>query len=383
MAPDVPVGSIHVKLVNEVGEPLANTDVALGVQFQKISEGEQHTEKHALTDAGGVARFSGLTLGGDFSYRASAKNGPAVYGSDPMQLKGDMGLLALLHVYPVTRSLEKASMGARGFIFVETRDDVFQFEILYRYFNMGNVTWVPEEARLGLPAGFKAFKAGEAMSDARFEEEPGRGVKLAGTFSPGQHDVSFRFQVPRHEENSASFRFSLPPRTAEIRFLAEAAQGMQLDIDDFEKPRVDVNNGQRILVTRRMAKAGEPALGTFTAQLSGIPTPGSGRWIAALIAAALAGLGMAVFRGMIGQQTQSELQERDAERARKVLLDEVVDLTRARHDQRIGPGTFESARRALVEALARIVSQNPGLGQKPKQAAAAKRSKKGPKPASA
>jgi len=376
----IPSGMIQVKLVNESGQPLPNADVKLGVQFQKISEGEQHSEKFAKTDAQGLAHFSGLTPGSDFSYRVSTKNGPAEYSSEPIQLKAESGAAALLHVYPVTRNIEEASIGSRGFVYVETRDDVFQFEVLFRYFNMGNVTWVPQDARMRLPEGAKAFKAGDSMEDARFEEDLGHGVKLAGTFGPGQRNVSFRFQVPRHEESSASFRFGLPPHTAEIRFIAEAAPSMQLDIDDFEKPQTDVNqNGQRVVVTRHVAKRGEPPLKTFTAQLSGIPTPGNGRWIAVLVALGLAALGAGMLRGIFGESAQVDLQERDAERAHRVLLDELVDLTRARKNQVIGPSTYESARRVLVEALSRIVSSNPGVGQKTKQRGRAKGGKKAQK----
>jgi hypothetical protein len=375
-APNLPPGTIQLKLVDAQGKPLANTEARLSINFQKISEGEQRSEQRAKTDAAGLATFSGLTASSDFSYRLTIKSGPAEYASDPIQLKPDMGMLALLHVYPVTRDVNEASVGSRGFVYVETRDDVFQFEVLFRVFNMGAVTWVPTEALMTLPAGFKAFKAGESMSDVRFEESPGRGAKLVGTFSPGQHNVSFRFQLPRHEESSASFRFGLPPHTAEIRVIAEAAPSMQLDIDGFEKPQTDVNqNGQRVVVTRHVSQRGQPPLKTFDVVLSGIPTPGNGRWIAAFIAAALALLGFAAFRGKLAQETQVELQERDAERAERVLLEELVELTRAKQAERIGPSTFESARRALVEALARIVSQNPAV-QKKRPGGSAKGSKK-------
>lgn len=367
-APEVPPGTIVVRLVDAGGDPLPNTDVKLSVQFQKISEGEQKNERFAKTDLGGVARFSGLVTGGDYSYRLSAKSGPAEYSSDPMQLKADMGLMALLHVYPVTRNPAEAGVGSIGYVFVETRADVFQFEVLFRYGNRSAMSWVPEDARMSLPSGFKAFKAGESQSDVRFEEDPGKGVKLKGTFAPGQQSASFRFQLPRHEETSASFDFGLPPHVGEIRFIAEAPVGMEIDVAGFEKPQVDVNNGQRLLVTRRVAVRGQASgLGGFTASLSGIPTPGSGRWIAVVIATLLAGLGVAAFRGKLGSETQADLQDRDAERARRVLLDELVDLERARREERIGPSTYESARRALVEALARIVSANPGLGKKAKR----------------
>ncbi|RYZ07228.1 MAG: hypothetical protein EOO73_12740 [Myxococcales bacterium] len=375
----VPPGSIQVRLLNENGDPLPNTEVRLGVQFQKISEGEKKTQKVAKTDARGEVLFSGLTTGGDFSYRVSAVSGPAEYASDPIQLKPDTGMVALLHVYPFTRRVEEAAVGAIVFVYVETRDDVFQFEVLTRYGNRAPKSWVPDDAKMRLPEGFKAFKAGESMSDVRFEEEPGRGATLRGTFSPGQHQASFRFQVPRHGESSAAFSFGLPPHVGEARFIAEAAPSMEVDVDGFEKPQVDVSQtGQRVIVTRRVAVRGETkGLGSFTAQLSGIPTPGMGRWVAAAIAALLAGLGVAAFRGKLGAESQAELQERDAERARRVLLDEVVDLTRARRADRVGPGTYESARRALVEALARITLQNPTTPRKGRRSKSDKRAKRG------
>lgn len=373
-SPDVPAGSIRVRLVDELGRPLPGHDVSLGVQFQKIAEGEKHTEEHAKTDQNGIARFSNLTSGGDFSYRVGAKNGPATYTSDPIQLRREQGVLVLLHVYPFSSDPEKAQVGARGFVYVETRDDVFQFEVLYRYFTMGNVSWVPEGAKLKLPSGFKAFKAAESMGAGRFEEVPGYGARIVGSFPPGQHDVSFQFQLPRHEESSASFHFNLPPRTAEIRFLAAVAPTMRIDVEGWEKPRSDQGqNGQRMLVTRRQAKRGEQGVTEFTAELSGIPTPGPGRWYAVLIAASLAALGFATFGGVVGKKTQAELNTRDAERARDVLLDEVIDLTRAKRDKRIGPSTFENARRVLVDALSRIVSQNPDLRRKKKPSAGAKK----------
>jgi hypothetical protein len=367
-SPNVPVGTIRVKLVGADGQPLPNTEVKLGVQFNKIAEGEKKTELRAKTDLDGIASFSHLTIGADFSYRANASSGPAQYASDPIQLRGDAGVDVLLHVYPVTRNIQEAAIGAIVFVYVETRDDVFQFEVLARYGNRSRLSWVPEDASMSLPEGFKAFKAGEAMGDVRFEEDPGRGVKLRGTFSPGQQSASFRFQVPRHGESSASFQFGLPPHVGEARFIAEAAPSMELDVDGFEKRQIDVSQtGQRVLVTRRVAMRGQAnGLGPFTAQLSGIPTPGWGRWVAALLAAGLALLGFAAFRGKVGHETQAELQERDAARAKRVLLDEVVDLTRARQADRVGPSTYESARRALVDALSRVVSQSPGKRAKRK-----------------
>ncbi len=216
------------------------------------------------------------------------RSGPAEYGSDPIQLKNDTGVSVLLHVYPVTRDIDEAQIGSRGYVYVETRDDVFQFEVLFKVFNVGALTWVPSDVVMALPAGFKAFKAVDAMSgDARFELAPDRGARLLGTISPGEHDVSFRFQLARDEQDGASFRVGVPPHVAELRVIALAAPSMQLDVDGFERPRVDATqDGQRVLVTRRLLQRGEPELTNAAITLSGIPTPGPGRWIAIAIAAA-------------------------------------------------------------------------------------------------
>ena len=100
---------------------------------------------------------------------------------------------------------------------------------------------------------------------------------------------------------------------------------------------------------------------------------------AVFLGGALAALGFAVFRGKLGHESQADLQDRDAVRAHRVLLEELVELTRARDQGRIGPSTYESARRVLVEALSRIVSQNPALGKRTAKSASAKTGKKAKK----
>jgi hypothetical protein len=96
-AAEIPPGTIVVRLVNEKGDPVANHDVKLGIVFQKISEGEQRKEQSGKTDANGMAKFSGLASSSDFSYRVLTRSGPAEYASDPIHLKPEMGVVALLH----------------------------------------------------------------------------------------------------------------------------------------------------------------------------------------------------------------------------------------------------------------------------------------------
>jgi hypothetical protein len=130
-------------------------------------------------------------------------------------------------------------------------------------------------------------------------------------------------------------------------------------------------NGQRVLVTRQVARRGDRELSGFSFTLSGIPTPGAGRWVAVACAVALMLAGFGAFRGAFGARSQRELETKDRARARRVLLDELVALTRAREQAQIGPSTYESARRTLVEALARITSGADELAA-PRRASLAK-----------
>ena len=81
-----------------------------------------------------------------------------------------------------------------------------------------------------LPSGFKAFSAQKGMSGAGFELAEGEGARLKGTIDPGQHDVSFRFQVPKSGESDAAFHIGALPRTAELRVVARAGDHAEVEV---------------------------------------------------------------------------------------------------------------------------------------------------------
>lgn len=370
-AADIPVGSIEALIVDADEKPIPNLEVRLGILFQTVAEGEKRTSKSAKTNANGVARFDGLTTGSSYSYRVSAKNGLGEYGSSPFNLKDTSGMRALLHVFPASSDVNVAVVGMRGFLYFETRDDVFQVEALFRVINLGRVAWVPNDVVMDLPEGWKAFSAGDAsaMTDARFEAVEGRGARLLGTYPPGQRDVSFRFQLPKGSSDSASFRVRPPPRVAEMRVIAVASRQMGLEVPDWEAPRDGVGpRGDRVLVTRKVVSRGADEIREFTVTLTGLPVPGPGRWIASGIALAFALLGWAAATGKLRLVSQERAQG-DRARARDLLIAELVSVTRARERNEIGPNAYDRTHRLLVDALARI-----GLPSEPK------RTKKSSKP---
>ncbi len=298
-APDLPKGTIEALIADRRRETLVGQQVRLGVMFQSVAEGEARSEKFAKTDELGRVRFDGLTLGSSYSYRVTLKSGPAEYSSMPIDLPEDSGQRVRLHVFPVTRDIDKSYIGMRGILYVETRDDIFQFQLMMRILNLGAVSWVPDNVTIKLPSGFKAFSAEKGMTDVRFEADEDRGAKLLGTFAPGQHDASFRFQVPKQREANAYFTLGMLPHVFEMRVIAAASASMTLTVDGYEPPRTDqTENGQRVVVTRRVFDAGDKTE-AVNITLSGLPVPGPGRWIAALLAAALAASGFGAAWGYL------------------------------------------------------------------------------------
>jgi hypothetical protein len=278
-------------------------------------------------------------------------------------------------VFPVTEDINQAYVGVRGIVYVETRDDVFQFQVMLRVLNLGAVTWVPRDVLVQLPSGFKAFGADKSMTDVRFEPEESRGARLLGTFSPGQHEVSFRFQMPKGRDPNASFRLGILPHTFELRVIAAAAPTMRLEVPGFEEPQVDqTQNGQRVLVTRRLFSATEPVT-EFSIGLSGLPVPGPGRWIAALIAALLAGSGFAAAWGYLNFDAPGKIKpEEEVFAARELILKELVLVEQARLAGDLGPRAHGEARKALVDALARLGTRALGPTKARRRTGSSKRS---------
>lgn len=366
---EVPVGVIQALINDGQGNPLPGVDVRLLILRQSVAEGDSKEFRNAPSSPEGKVRFDGLGVGSKFSYRITVKRDEAEYASPSFNLREDMGQNVVLHVYPVTSDIRRSMVGMRGFVMVEPRDDVFQFEVLFRVFNVGTTTWVPDDLVIDLPNGWKGFNAQESMGDTRFAADGDRGAKLLGTFSPGQHDVAFRFQVPNDHDETVDFKLSLPPHVAEVQVMAESAKGMSFEVSGMSPAQPSMReDGRRMLVTGRQLKPGEPEMQELAIRLTGIPSPGPGRWYAAGIALGLGALGLYLaMRDDKEKPSLTSLPEKDVARARKLLLDELVAVEKARQADKIGPRTYESARRALVDALARLEAAEPLRAQKPQK----------------
>jgi hypothetical protein len=290
---------------------------------------------------------------------ATAGGEGATYAAPPFQLDLHHGQRVRVHVYPVTNRINETMLGMDGIVYMELRDDVIQFDELYRVYNIGPVTWVPTDVVITLPAGFKGFTAQKEMSDTGWDEVPGKGARLRGTFSPGQHETHFRYQIPYAGDESIEFSTTLPPHVARMRVMAEASKSMTLQVRDFPTSISDRNQtGQRILLTERQFRAGEMPPSDLRITLDNIPTEGAAKWVATSIAAATIVLGiyLALEQEKAKSGGKKRVADHDAERARSRLVTEIAELDKAHASGDVGPKAYERIRSALIDALARLMA---------------------------
>jgi hypothetical protein len=98
-------------------------------------------------------------------------------------------------------------------------------------------------------------------------------------------------------------------------------------------------------------------LSSFTIQLTGIPVVSDGRWFAVILALGFAFTGMLAARGTFDRGLSTKgTSEDDRRAARELILQQLVDVERARAKGALGPKAYDELHRKLVDALARLGS---------------------------
>jgi hypothetical protein len=350
--PRIPPGTISVTILDAENAPVANTAVTLGILHNSVAMGESREHKLATTDGNGSVSFANLEHVSGVAYRVSVVEDAGTFWASPFGLSADKGMRVTLHVYPVTRDIEKALIVSQVVIYAEMKDDRVQLEQAITIYNLGRVAWVPDGVMLGLPAEFTALNGQDSMTGDGVTSVEKKGALLHGTFGPGQHVIDFRWQLPYAGEKDVSFDEKLIPHVAVMRVMAAASQEMKLVVSGFPdaEPRTDAQ-GERILITERQLRRDEAPLTRVHVDLHDLPTPGPGRVIATLLAglSVLAGLGYA----FSSRKTETSGEPSKEERAR--LLEELEELELARRGGEIGPKTHERRRRELIDAIARTL----------------------------
>ncbi|WP_437633623.1 carboxypeptidase-like regulatory domain-containing protein [Sorangium sp. So ce854] len=354
----LPAGVLVLTVQDADGKPVPRTAVDIDILHSSVAKGDARERVKRETDDAGAVRLENLTIGAGTSYGISVTREGATFSLPHFGLGAEAGKRAVLHVYEATPDVNGLLVGTQGIVYLQLRQDSISVEQLYQVYNLGRVAWLPNET-IALPPDYKAFSKTETMDDMRFEEVKGTGVALRGTVSPGRHEGQFRWQVPFNKKESQTIRIELPPRMAQFRVMAEASKSMTLNVAGFPAAqRTQNRDGKKILITEKQSSRVEGGLRTVEITLAGLPTPGWGRWIALSLAGAavIGGAAVNMVRRRDDQRGPDDEERRELLEARDALLDEFVELERARKRGDVGPKTYERVRGALLDALARIVA---------------------------
>ncbi len=340
-------------------EPLANQKVTLLIVRESIAEGNRESTRETTTDAEGRAGFVDLNTESSYRYEAVIEHEGAKYTSGTFNLRREMGQLLAMYVYPATDDIQQTFVVSRALYALQPRDDVFQVDAILRFHNAGPKTWAPKDFYVHLPEGAGAFRPAETDTDLRTRGQGDR-VHITGSFTPGQHDLTFGFQLPN--PRTSTIRLELPtlPHLLDARVVVEASDEMNVRVDGFEPAQqTRGQQGQNALMTSRDYLGSGTAAGpTISAVITGMPGRGSGAWVATFIAGLVAVFGLAFAFSRKGKE-ETRLTQEDGISARDMLLDELVALEKAYAAKEIGPKTYEQARRTLLDSVARLNAELP------------------------
>lgn len=352
--PTLPVGTLVATIKDARDKPVASTDVTLGILHSSVAKGDSRERKTATADGNGTLRWDNLEFGSGTTYRLSVAHAGATFANTPFPLSDKAGKRVVLHTYDVTESPDGLLMGMQAMVYMQLREDSIQVEHLFTIYNYSPQAWLAN-AEFALPSGFKAFNKPDSMEDIAFEATK-EGAALRGTITPGRHDVNFRYQVPLDETEKQTLKLGLPPHVAQMRVIAEASKTMGLSVGGFPPAQKTQNReGKHVLVTEHQVSRADGGVKSVEMTLTGLPTPGNGRWIAvALGIFSLVG-GFAYLLQTRGERDLDDDAREDLVEAREALLGEIVLLEKMHKKGEIGPKTYARLRAELLDALARIV----------------------------
>ena len=348
-------GTIAVEVRDGTGKLLPDVDVGLGIVVNSVAKGESRERRSGKSNGEGVALFESLEIASTTAYRVTVVRDGATYAAPPFGLPKAEGMRATIVVYPVSREVTGMQLAIQAFVFVEIKDEVLVIEQAFRVFNLGQTTWVPQDVILSLPPGFKALNVQQQMSDVGVDVVKDRGVRLRGTYPPGQSEASFRYQVPNTGQSELTLPFGLPPQVQSMQVVVEATKGLTVAVPGFSEPVArQGENGVRLLGAVRETDKPDPLFRSAEIRLGNLPTKPEGRYWAAAIALGVMGVGLTLsLQKKRADDTEGERAELLAARDR--LLLEIEGLEAAHAAGEVGPKTYARARRDLVEALAGVL----------------------------
>ncbi|MFP6683796.1 MAG: hypothetical protein VB934_03750, partial [Polyangiaceae bacterium] len=300
----LPAGTVLVAIVNPQGAPIAKSPISLTTLENTVEKGESSSSRAVTANGRGRYRFEGLKTGRGISYRVTSSKGSANFSSSPFGLKDKHGVRVLLHVYPPTSDLANTLFVMEAFVVLDVKQDTVGVNHMLRTLNFGRKAYTPKNVTLKLPPEARAFSAQENPQGVGMVETGDGSIELVGTYPPGQAEITYRYSLPLSGSSDLALELPLPPRVVQATVMVGAGPGMTMNIAGFPAPKpARRRDGQRVLKTSRQPDMSSGVRGVLkktspevlAVRISGIPTPGPGRWVAlalALLAAAGGGLGL-------------------------------------------------------------------------------------------
>jgi len=350
----LPPGSIRITVTLPNGQPLPNSEVALGIMRQ----GGDRERTPGQTDASGVLTYANLPTGQGQAYRVNVPYQGATYSSTPFQLPVDAGYDVRVEARPVTRE-DRSLLLVLGQTMVELRDTRFHIIQQARISNLGEPTYVfPEDGmHIDLPEGFTAFQTQAVMTDQRVEEVSGEGLRIRGSLPTGQVTLTWAFDLPVTGSEMV-IPIENPFHTFQYRVLSTAQREMHLEVEGMPPAMRFEDQGRSLYGTEMQRSPEDSPFSEIRIRMLAIPGPGPARWIGSGVALAFAigALLMLMRRGWNDGGKRSL-----AERKAQILLD-VKTLEAEFAKGEIGEGYRRTQKAQLVRELSRILYQEERLG---------------------
>ena len=352
--PSLPAGTVRVRVVDsQTEQPVAGAQLQLGTMTRESTR----SSVDAKTSAQGEHVFEKLASGEGQAYRVNLLVDGAKYSSTPFRLSPESGYDVLIRRLPTTRDLRELVLYV-GATSIELRDERLKIVQQARLINIGSKTIVfPEGGQLiKFPKDYKAFQAEEVMTDQHMTEEPGQGLKITGSVTPGEATLTWGFDL-EHQGSDVDLSFELPWVTFAYRVLADAAPGMKVEVEGFPPAELNVENGRRFYVTEIVKRVGESPLRSLRIHVRGIPGPGPMRIIAAVAAVFLLIGGALIARKPPPAAAQGPVSEAFEQRKTE-LVAQAARLSAEHARGEIGPEYHAERLAEIEEQLASLLYEH-------------------------
>jgi hypothetical protein len=358
----VPEGNVSVSVADAQGRPVSRAPVALLAVSPTEPFESARVEQHAMTGPDGRVLLAVPPSEKGAHHQVSVRHEAVEYRCTPFTMRPGLGQEVLLHVFPVTRHLAEAQVTLRALVYLAVHEELIHFDILLQTFNPSRVAAISEDLAVGLPRGAQGFASQKTSTQLRLVLSRPEELKLQGGITPGQHELTFSFDVPTPGEQTASFDLSLPRRTTEAHVATIANSSLRLAVAGFPPAeRKTTVHGQRLLVTARSTPTASTPVSPVVITLTGLPSPSEVRYLVLVVALLLASGGIAVaYWNRSRRATSSEQIAEQRQAARELLLAELVALHHAHQRAEVGPRAFTNARSALIDAIARLELEENG-----------------------